>query len=244
MKEENEKQEVKSTPKNTQNNIYSEDNLITGTTEEQSLREFEDWFKVKIQGTVKSYKIHDDGSLQLKFQEVIEKTISGTTYNDYEDKSIRIRKPNNKPFLQKEIPDIVGKNVEIIDVTETPQYKKIAEGEYDFNKIENYFYSANNLKVIDKSVSNGYQLFKIFELNVMDVIPSISFDKRKRTQIIEKDKSVLVYQIGNDTLITTHKITVDGLNLTNALQLKGKDIVVLDLVIKGKNHICSKIKLK
>ena len=244
MKEENEKQEVKSTPKNTQNNIYSEDNLITGTTEEQSLREFEDWFKVKIQGTVKSYKIHDDGSLQLKFQEVIEKTISGTTYNDYEDKSIRIRKPNNKPFLQKEIPDIVGKNVEIIDVTETPQYKKIAEGEYDFNKIENYFYSANNLKVIDKSVSNGYQLFKIFELNVMDVIPSISFDKRKRTQIIEKDKSVLVYQIGNDTLITTHKITVDGLNLTNALQLKGKDTVVLDLVIKGKNHICSKIKLK
>lgn len=245
MKENNEKQEAQKVSQETSSDIYSEDNLVTGSIEEdQPKKEFEDWFKVKIQGMVKSYKIHDDGSLQLKFLEVVEKTVSGVTYKDYEDKSIRIRKPDNKLFTDKEVDSIVNKSVEIIDVTETTQYKKIADGQYDFNKIEGYFYSANNIKIIDKKIPNGYELFKIFELTVMDAIPSISYDQRKRAQVLDKDKSVLVYEINKSTLSTTHKIIVEGLNLASAQQLKGKDIVVLDLVVKGKNYICSKIKLK
>ena len=241
MKENNQTNEIK---KQDENSIYNEDNLITGTVETEIKKEFEEWFKVKIQGQVTSYKIHEDGSLQIKFLETVEKTIANTTYDDYEDKSIRIRKENNKPFTSKEINGIVGKSVEIIDVTETAQHKKIADGQYDFNKIEGYFYSANNIKVIDKKIPNGYELFKIFELTVMNAIPSISYNQRKRAQELDKDKSVLVYQISKDTLINTHKITVDGLPLIQAQQLKGKDIIVLDLVVKGKNYYCSKIKEK
>ena len=239
----NNQAEPKEPTQELQNNIYNDENLIVGQVEEQPTREFQEWFKVKIQGVVTSYKIHDDNSLQLKFQEVIQKNIGSVSYDDYEDKSIRIRQ-ENQTFKDKDIKSIIGKTVEIIDITETPQYKKISEGQYDFTKIENYFYSANNLKVINTKVENGYQLFKIFELKVLNAIPSISYDKRKRAQVIDKDKSVLIYQVSNDTLSTTHKIIVEKLPLTTAITLKGKDIVVLDLKIIGKNQICSKIKLK
>ena len=243
MQNKNTQTEQKDLPKQPINTIYSEDNLIVGESFDEPKKEFQDWFKVKIQGIVTSYKIYEDNSLQLKFQEVIQKTISGITFDDYEDRSIRIR-INNQIFQDKEIKALIGRSVEIVDVKETPQYKKIANGEYDFTKVEKYTYSANNLTVINSKIKNGYQLFKIFELKVFNAIPSISYDKRKRTQIVDKDRSILLYQVKNDTLITTHKIIVENLPLATALTLKGKDIVVLDLKIIGKNQICSKIKLK
>ncbi|MBT5491437.1 hypothetical protein HOK00_03895 [bacterium] len=227
----------------TNNDIYNEDNLFTGAVEQEEIKpQFEDWFKVKIQGIVKSYKIHDNGSIQLKFQEVVEKDIGGVVFNDYEDKSIRITA--TKPFSNKQGQELVGKSIEVLNVSETAQYKKISEGQYDFNKIERYFYSADNLKVIDKDIENGYQLFKIFELTVKDIAPALKYDQRKRKQVIDKDKSILVYEISNDTLSTLHKITVDGLTFANAQTLKGKDVVVLDLQQFGKNYYCSKIKVK
>lgn len=239
------------TPKQTQkvvatatnNDIYSEDNLFVGAVEEeQAKQEFEDWFKVKIQGLVKSYKIHENGSLQIKFQQVVEKDIGGIKFNDYEDKSVRITQ--DKPFTDKQGKDLVGKSIEIIDIDEIAQYKKIGDGQYDFTKIERYFYSANNFKVIDKEIENGYQLFKIFDFKVMDIAPAVKYDQRKRKQVIDKDKSILVYEINNDTLSTLHKITVNGLEFRQAQMLKGKDVVVLDLVQLGKNYYCSKIKVK
>jgi hypothetical protein len=123
MKENNQTNEVKK--QEVVNNIYSEDNLITGAIKEEPIKEFEEWFKVKIQGVVHSYLIHDDGSLQIKFRETIEKEIGGTKFNDYEDRSIRIRKPNNQLFTQKEVSGLKGKSVEIIDVEEKPQYRKL-----------------------------------------------------------------------------------------------------------------------
>jgi len=227
-----------------QNNIYNEDNLFTGVSSENDeiKQEFEDWFKVKIQGVVKSYKIHKNGSLQLKFQEVIEKTVDGITFNDYQDKSIRITQ--DKPFTEKFAKDLISKSVEIIDVKESPQYKKISDGQYDFSKVERYFYSADNVKAIDKKVNNGYQLFKIFEFKVKDVVPAVKYDTRKRKQTIDKDKSVLLYEISNDTLSTLHKITVNGLSFVQAQELKDKEVVVLDLQQIGKNNFCSKIKVK
>lgn len=224
-------------------NIYSDDDLFVGASNvEEAKQEFEDWFKVKIQGIVQSYKIHENGSLQLKFQEVVEKTVDGITFKEYEDKSIRITQ--DKPFIDKFAKDLVRKTVEIIDVKETAQYKKISEGQYDFNKIERYFYSANNIKVIDKSVENGYQLFKIFSFKVKDVLPAIKYDIRKRKQILDKDKSVLVYETTQDTLSTLHKISVNGLAFSQAQTLKNKEVIVLDLKQIGKNNFCSKIKVK
>lgn len=173
-------------------NLYDETGLFNGSTSEidEVKKEFEDWFKVKIQGIVKSYKLHEDGSLQLKFQEVVEKTIGTTTYEDYEDKSIRIRK--DKPFTDDEVKAFLNKTVESIDVEEKPQYKKIADGNYDFSKVEKYYYSANNVKVIDKKIENDYQLSKIFEFKVINIVPALKYDQRKRTQTIDKTKSVLV----------------------------------------------------
>lgn len=173
---------------------------------------------------------------------MVEKDIGGVVFNDYEDKSIRIT--TTKPFSNKQGQELVGKSIEVLNVSETAQFKKISEGQYDFKKIERYFYSADNIKVIDKDIENGYQLFKIFELNVKDIAPALKYDQRKRKQIIDKDKSILVYEISNDTLSTLHKITVDGLTFTNAQTLKGKDVVVLNLQQLGKNYYCSKIKVK
>ena len=48
----------------------------------------------------------------------------------------------------------------------------------------------------------------------------------------------------NDTLVSLHKIIVNGLNFQKAQTLKGKDIVVLDLAQVGKNYVCSKLKIK
>jgi hypothetical protein len=243
MENKSPKTEKKVVVNTTNNDIYNEDNLFTGSVEQEEVKaQFEDWFKVKIQGVVKSYKIHENGSIQLKFQEIVEKNIDGIVFNDYEDKSIRIT--TNKTFTNKQAEDLVGKSVEIINVNETPQYKKIAEGQYDFNKIERYFYSADNLKVIDKKIENEYQLFKIFELTVKDIAPAVKYDQRKRKQVVDKDKSILIYEITNDTLSTLHKITVDGLTFTNANTLKDKDVIVLDLQQFGKNYYCSKIKVK
>jgi len=224
--------------------IYNDDNLFVGSTSEieEVKQEFEDWFKVKIQGVVKSYKIHTNGSLQLKFQEIIEKTIDGVTFNDYEDKSIRVTL--DKPFTEKFAKELLDKSIEIIDVKEMAQYKKIAEGQYDFNKIERYTYSANNVKIIEKSINSEYELFKIFSLKVKDVIPAVKYDTRKRKQTIDKDKSILLYEISNDTLSTLHKITVNSLIYSKAQKLKGKEVIVLDLHQIGKNNFCSKIKVK
>ncbi len=228
----------------TKANIYNDDDLFVGATSnvEEAKQEFEEWFKVKIQGIVKSYKIHENGSLQLKFQEVEEKTVDGITFDEYEDKSIRITK--DKPFAEKFARDLIGKAVEVIDVKETAQYKKIAEGQYDFNKVERYVYGADNIKVVDKRVENGYQLFKILSFTVKDVVPSLKYDVRKRKQTIDKDKSILLYEISKDTLSTLHKIRVDGLTYTQAQELKDKEVIVLDLQQIGKNYFCSKIKVK
>ena len=126
----------------TNNDIYNEDNLFTGAVEQEEIKpQFEDWFKVKIQGIVKSYKIHDNGSIQLKFQEVVEKDIGGVVFNDYEDKSIRIT--TTKPFSNKQGQELVGKSIEVLNVSETAQFKKISEGQYDFKKIERYFFTSN-----------------------------------------------------------------------------------------------------
>lgn len=223
--------------------IYNEENLFAGSTSEEEIKqEFEEWFKVKIQGIVKSYKIHENGSLQLKFQEVVEKTVDGISFKEYEDKSIRITQ--DKPFTEKSVKELLNKAVEIIDVKESAQYKKVAEGEYDFSKVERYVYSADNFKVIDKEIPNAYQLFKIFDFRVKDVIPALKYDMRKRKQTIDKDKAVLLYEISHDTLSTLHKITVNGLTYNQAQDLKNKDIVVLDLQQIGKNNFCSKIKVK
>jgi len=224
--------------------IYNDENLFSGSYDEaeEIKQEFEEWFKVKIQGVVKSYKIHENGSLQLKFQEVVEKTVEGISFNEYEDKSIRITQ--DKPFSEKFAKELLNKPVEIIDVKESAQYKKIAEGQYDFNKVERYFYSADNVKPLDKAVENNYQLFKIFDFKVKDVIPAVKYDTRKRKQTLDKDKAVLLYEIAHDTLSTLHKITVNGLTYNQAQDLKDKDIIVLDLQQVGKHNFCSKIKVK
>lgn len=228
----------------TSSNIYNEDNLFSGASNdiEEVKQEFEDWFKVKIQGVVKSYKIHENGSLQLKFQEVVEKTIDGYTFNEYQDKSIRITQ--EKVFSDKFAKDLLHKTVEIIDIKENAQYKKNPDGQYDFNKVERYTYSADNVKVITAKVDNDFQLSKIFEFNVKDVIPAVKYDMRKRKQTVVKEDAVLLYEVSNDTLSTLHKITVNGVSFTQAQELKGKDIIVLDLQQIGKNNYCSKIKVK
>lgn len=225
-------------------NLYDESGLFNGSTSENDeiKKEFEDWFKVKIQGIVKSYKLHDDGSLQLKFQEVVEKTIGTTTYEDYEDKSIRIRK--DKAFTDSEAKAFLNKTVESIDVVEKAQYKKISDGNYDFSKVEKYYYSANNVKLIDKKIENDYQLSKIFEFKVINIVPALKYDQRKRTQTIDKTKSVLMYEVQNDTLKTLHKISVQDLPFVKAQELRNKDVIVLDLQQKGSNYFCSKIRLK
>lgn len=237
---------TKASAPTSKSDIYNDDNLFIGQNEEQQeapKKEFEEWFKVKIQGVVTSYRLHDDGSLQLKFQEKVERTIDGITFNDYSDKSIRIRE-NSTSFNSEEIKKIVGRSVEIINVSERAQYKKLADGEYDFNKIENYFYSADNLKIINKDVENGYQLYKIFEFRVKDITPALLYDARKRKQSIDKSKSILLYEVSNGSLSTLHKIIVDGLTFNQAYELKGKEIIVMDLTQAGKNYYCSKIKLK
>lgn len=243
-KNSSQKEELKVTQSEV-NNIYSEDNLITGSNDTDEVKkEFESWFKVKIKGLVNSYKVHEDGSLQIKFREVVKDTIDGYTFDNYVDKSIRIKKPDGTSFVENEVSGIVNKTVEIINITERPQYKKKGDGEYDFSRIESYFYSADNIKVINEKVPNNYQLYKIFELNVMDVVPSVTYNQRKRTKEIEKDKCIIIYETTNDTLTNTHQLIVEGLSIQNGLKLRNKDIVVLDLKIIGKKYYCSKIKLK
>lgn len=231
-------------PQNSNYDIYNEDNLIVGSSEETVKPTFEEWFKVKICGLVKSYKIHEDGSLQVKFQEVVEKELQGIKYNEYEDKSVRIRL-EGKNFTEEDAKSLLNKNVEILDVKESAQYKKIAEGQYDFTKIESYTYSSDNIKAIKGSVESNFQLYKVFELNVKDIAPAVTYNQRLRKQELDKNKTVLFYETTRDnTLTDTHKITVHGLNLNSAKNLIGKDIVVLDLEIKGSNYYCSKIKTK
>lgn len=224
--------------------IYNEDNLFIGEINEtnEPKKEFEPWYKVKIQGLVKSYKVHEDGSLQLKFEHKISKSVGGIDFVDLEDKSIRLRKDNGI-YSEKEAKNFVGKNVEIIDVSESPVYVKKSDGTYDFGKIERYLYQANNLKVIDKPIES-FELFKIVEFKVKEVIPNIKYDMRKKAQVIDKDKSILIYEVENDTLVSLHKIIVNGLTFQQAQTIKGKEVVVLDLAQVGKNYVCSKIKIK
>lgn len=238
---ENKKENTQNTNIKTDTSIYNEENLISGAVENEPKQHFEKWYKVKIEAVVKSYKLHDDNSLQLKFQEEIQKDIGGVKFTDYEDRSIRIRR--EKKFTQKEAEDFLNKTVEIVDIEEMPQYKKTADG-YDFSKVIDYYYSADNVKIIDKKVENNYQLFKVFELKVKQATPSITYNQRKRTQELDKKNSILIYEITNDTLISLHKITVRDLSFNKAKSLIGKEIIVLDLEQKGNYNFCSKIKLK
>lgn len=245
MEKNNEKQNSKT--KNEEFDIYSEDNLLVGAVEENDTpqKSFDDWYKVKIKGKVDSYLIHDDGSLQCKFVETIQNEIDGVKFDTYEDRSIRIRLDNNKKFSEDEVKQhLLGKAVEIINVVEKPQFKKLPNGEYDFNKIEGYFYSANNVKPLKENVPSNFQLYKIFEMKVSNVAPCVVFNKRKRAQEIDKDKSVLFYTTSRDTLNSTHSITIDGLNLQTAKTLVGKELIVLDLKIINNNYYASKIKKK
>jgi len=224
--------------------IYKEENLFTGANEEVEVKkEFEPWFKVKIDGKVTSYRLHTDGSLQLKFQQVVDKDISGVKFTDIEDKSIRIRKDSGS-YNDKDAKALLGKVVEIINVNEMPVYQKKPNGDYDFNRVERYIYSANNVKVIEKNIPSGFELFKIIEFKVKEVIPALKYDQRQRKQTIEKEACILIYENTEETLTNLHKITCKGLSYNQALELKDKDIVVLDLTIIGKNYFCSKIKLK
>lgn len=236
-------QKVEVTTPNT-TSIYNEDNLFIGEINEtnEPKREFEPWYKVKIQGLVKSYKVHEDGSLQLKFEYKIQKSVGGIDFVDLEDKSIRLRKDGGI-YSDKEARSFLGKNVEIVDVSESPVYVKKADGTYDFGKIERYLYQANNVKVIDKPIES-FELFKIVEFKVKEVIPNIKYDMRKKAQVIDKDKSILIYEVENDTLVSLHKIIVNGLTFQQAQTLKGKEVVVLDLTQVGKNYVCSKLKIK
>lgn len=235
----------KNTKNNTEYDIYSEDGLITGSTEETTAKKtIEEWFKVKITGLINSYKVHDDGSLQVKFQEVIEKELQGVKYNDYEDRSVRIR-IEGKIFTDEDGKKLLNKFVEIKNVTETAQYRKITDGEYDFSKVEKYVYSANNINLINTKVEGNYKLYKIFELRVKDIAPAITYNQRLRRQEIDKNSTVLFYETSRDTLNSIHKITVEGLILSAAKPLKDKEIVVMDLQIRGNNnYYCSKIKQK
>lgn len=240
---ENKKENTQTQNIKVDNSIYSEDNLITGAIDNSEVKqEFENWYKVKIEGLVKSYKLHEDGSLQIKFQEEIQKEVDNVKFTDYEDRSIRIRKKN--PFTPKEAEQFLNKAVEIVDIEEKPQYKKIADGNYDFSKPIGYFYSADNIKVINKTVENNYQLYKVFELTVKQVTPAITYNKRARKQELDKKNSVLIYEIQNDTLTSLHKIIVKGLSYQESAKYIGKDLVVLDLNQKGTQNYCSKIKLK
>jgi len=225
--------------------IYDESNLFIGETSDtnEPKREFEPWYKVKIQGFVKSYKVHEDGSLQLKFEHKINKSIGGIDFIDLEDKSIRLRKENGI-YSEKEAKSFLGKSVEIVDVSESPVYVKKSDGTYDFGKIERYLYQATHVKVIDKTIESGFELFKIVEFRVKEAIPSIKYDMRKKAQVVDKDKSILIYEVENDTLVSLHKIIANGLPFQKAQTLKGKDIVVLDLAQVGKNYVCSKLKIK
>ena len=54
----------------------------------------------------------------------------------------------------------------------------------------------------------------------------------------------LIYEVENDTLVSLHKIIVNGLSFQQAQTLKGKEVVVLDLTQVGKNYVCSKLKIK
>ena len=237
-------QKVEVTTPNT-TSIYNEDNLFIGEINEtnEPKREFEPWYKVKIQGLVKSYKVHEDGSLQLKFEYKIQKSVGGIDFVDLEDKSIRLRKDGGI-YTDKEAKNFLGKNVEIIDVSESPVYVKKSDGTYDFGKIERYLYQANNVKVIDKTIESGFELYKIVEFRVKEVIPNIKYDMRKKAQVVDKEKSILIYEVENDTLVSLHKIIVNGLSFQQAQTLKGKEVVVLDLTQVGKNYVCSKLKIK
>lgn len=237
-------QKVEVTTPNT-TSIYNEDNLFIGETNEtnEPKREFEPWYKVKIQGLVKSYKVHEDGSLQLKFEYKINKSIGGIDFVDLEDKSIRLRKDGGI-YSDKEAKSFLGKNVEMIDVSESPVYVKKSDGTYDFGKIERYLYQANNVKVIEKTIESGFELYKIVEFRVKEVIPNIKYNMRKKAQEVDKEKSILIYEVENDTLVSLHKIIVNGLTFQQAQTLKGKEVVVLDLAQVGKNYVCSKIKIK
>jgi hypothetical protein len=225
--------------------IYNEENLFIGEAhlENEVKKEFEPWYKVKIQGLVKSYKVHEDGSLQLKFEHKLQKSVGGIDFDDLEDKSIRLRKEGGV-YSDKEAKNLLGKHVEVIDVSESPVYMKKNDGTYDFNKIERYLYQANNVKVIDKTIENGFELYKIVEFKVKEVIPSIKYDMRKKAQMVDKEKSILIYEVENDTLISLHKIIVNGLSFQHAKTLKGKEVVVLDLALVGKHYVCSKLKIK
>lgn len=241
---ENNKNKEQKKPVSNEFDIYSEDNLIVGSNNENEVKPtFEDWYKVKIAGLVKSYKIHNDGSLQVKFQEQQEKELQGVKFYEYEDKSVRIR-IEGKSFSDEDAKKLLNKNVQILDVKESARYQQLAPGQYNFDKIEGYNYTANNIKPIADKVENNFQLYKIFTLTVKDIAPAIEYNQRLRKQELDKDKTVIFYEVQRDTLTDTHKITVDKLNFNNAKSLIGKEIVVLDLTIKGTNYYCSKIKEK
>lgn len=236
--------ELESKQQAVQSDIYKEENLFTGSTEEtEAKKEFLPWFKVKIEGKVSSYKLHSDNSLQLKFQQLVEKESSGVKFTDIDDKSIRIRKDSGS-YTDKEAKNLLGKVVEVINVNESPVYAKNHDDSYNYNKVERYIYSANNVKVIEKSIPRGFELFKIIEFKVKEIIPALKYDQRQRKQIIEKNSSVLIYENTEETLTNLHKITCKGLSYNNALELKNQEVVILDLTIIGKNYFCSKIKLK
>jgi hypothetical protein len=229
--------------KDSSSDIYSQENLFTGEVQEEPKKEFENFYKVMIQAIVKSFKVHEDGSLQLKFIHKIPKSIGGIEYIDYEDKSIRVRKEKGA-YSDKEAQNFLNKCVEIRNVKEMPVYVKKPDDSYDFSKVERYLYSADNIKVIENKPSEEYELFKIIEINVLDAIPSVKYDVRKRVQVIDKEKSVLIYEVRQDSLISLHKIIVNNLSFNQAKELKGKDIVILDFNQVGKNYYCTKIKLK
>ena len=138
-------QKVEVTPNTT--SIYDEANLFIGETDEtnEPSMEFEAWYKVKIQGAIKSYKLHEDGSLQLKFEHKIQKSVGGIDFIDLEDKSIRLRKDSGI-YTDKEAKNFLGKTVEIVDVSESPVYVKKSDGTYDFGKIERYLVDPEKVK--------------------------------------------------------------------------------------------------
>lgn len=212
----------------------------TVETVETKVGEYTPFYDVKMQGILDSYVMQEDGSTQLLFEETIQIDINGTLLPKLVQHSVRLRA--SKPLMKPELEALKGTTIEVNDVEEIKNYKKIEEGVYDFDKVESISFVASSYKKITVEVEGNFKLFRMFEIEkVANVSPETEFDFKKKKTLLKKDVCLVQYYVLKGTKKSLHNIRVNGLDYKNGLELLGKKVKVLDYK-DGKTPTCTRIE--
>lgn len=219
--------------------------FIGGATEndlDETVVEYEPFYNIKVIGTVDSYQKFDN-SVQLISYTEEDKKIEGTdvVYTEKVKHTIRL----NKILTDIELEKMVGKQFELTDIKEFHSYKQMPNGDINYGHIVSTAYKANTIKPSTETIGTNFKVYRTIEILVDNVQPILSYDKKKRKQVLSND-SLIQYMEKNGTKNNMFQLIVRDINFNVMKEYTNKKIKIFDLnqtMFKGnKSWECRLIK--